>query len=125
MIDGLRSLIVLIACSGALITGCGGGAGSSSSSSAPAASSSTTKSVGSGSANPAISKAVAVCKASVDSQTSISSTIKTKLYNICDEAGAGNQAAVKKATADVCIEVIKETVPAADQAAAEANCPKA
>jgi ABC-type glycerol-3-phosphate transport system substrate-binding protein len=73
--------------------------------------------------NTTIAAAVKACKASINSQ-SISATVRAQLNTICDEAGAGNQNAVKKATSEVCIEVVKESVPAAQQATAEASCPR-
>jgi hypothetical protein len=119
MSNRLSSQLLLVAACGALIAGCGSSSKSSSGDSGTSSPSSSSTPSG-----PAIAEAVAACKATVEAQSSISATVRSKLNSICDEAGAGNQAAVKKATAEVCIEVVKESVPAADQQAAEANCPK-
>jgi len=50
--------------------------------------------------------------------------VKTKLKSLCDEAAKGNPAALRAATARVCEEIVKETLPASTQAAALAACPK-
>lgn len=137
----VSSQIVVLLSATALLAGCGGSSSSANSSvsaSSPAASSSTTSSStattvsgttstsgSTAASSPAIAGAVKACKATVESQQSISSTVKTQLDHICDEAGAGNQAAVKKATHDVCVEIVKESVPASARQAAEASCPKA
>jgi hypothetical protein len=72
-----------------------------------------------------LAQGVAACKAAIAAQTTIPASFKTRLDHICDIAGTGNAGAVKKATHDVCIEIIKEKVPAAAQQQAEASCPAA
>jgi hypothetical protein len=129
-----RPLVVLVSAAALFVAGCGGSSSSSSpSSSAPAATSSSSSAssatASSSSAAAAIggelAQAVAVCKQTVDTQASIPASLKSKLHRICDLAGSGNQAAVKKATHEVCVDIVKQRVPASGQAAAEASCPAA
>jgi hypothetical protein len=136
---GLCSLLAVAAAGSALVAGCGSSsstpasASSSSSSSAPAAtstassaSSSSSTSAGSGLAsNPTVIAAVARCKASINAAPTLSASAKSKLATICDEAAKGDPASLKKAEAQVCVELVKDTVPAAAQTQALASCPKA
>jgi hypothetical protein len=79
-------------------------------------------------ANPAlvaeVARAVASCKAAINAQSQLTAPDKAKLAAICDKAGTGDTAGVQKATAEVCQQVVKDTVPAASQAQALAACPK-
>jgi len=79
-------------------------------------------------ANPAIARqiaqAVASCKTSINAQPSLTAADKTKLDAICDKAGSGDTTGVQKATADVCQQIVRDTVAAASQARALAACPK-
>jgi len=79
-------------------------------------------------ANPAVAtavaQAVASCKTSINAQATLTASDKSKLDAICQQAGNGDTAGVQKATAQVCQEIVKDTVPAADQTAALAACPK-
>lgn len=137
MIKNLTALLAVAA----LIGGCGSSS-SSSSSSAPAASSSTTAAASSSSAassaasssptggsalanNPAVKAAVAACKSRIASAPNISADAKSKLTSLCDKAASGDQAGVLKAAAQVCQEIVKQSVPQAAQAQALASCPKA
>jgi hypothetical protein len=74
--------------------------------------------------NPAVIQAVAACKASINSAPTLSADSKTELVKLCDEAATGDPAAIKKATAEVCQQVVKDSVPSAAQSAALAACPK-
>ena len=137
----LSSVLAVAAASGALAAGCGSsGSGStpasgssSSSSSAPAttgtassASASSSASGGSGLAsNPTVMAAVARCKASINSAPTLSASAKSKLGTICDEAAKGDPASLKKAEAQVCVQLVKDSVPVAAQTQALASCPKA
>ncbi len=138
MIKRLCTLVVLVAVGGALVAGCGSSSSSSSaatssSSSAPAGtatSASSTASAGGSSGgssvadNPAVKAAVAQCKASINAASTLSADAKTKLDGLCDEAAKGDPASLKKASAEVCQEIVKETVPSSAQDAALAACPK-
>ena len=121
---------------GTVIAGCGSSSSSSAQSAAPAAastsssSSSTSANAATGSAaasvagSPEIKAAVAACKQSIASAPTLSSDEKVKLAALCDKAGSGDLAGLQKATAQVCQEIVKESVPQAAQAAASASCPK-
>jgi hypothetical protein len=142
----LRSLVAIAAACGALLTGCGSSSSSSSSSSAaaPATSTSTSSastatgaatstgagastSTGAASAvanNPAVKAAVAQCKTAINSAPQLSATSKTQLDDLCDKAASGKLTDLRQVTYDVCKQVIKDSVPAAEQQTALASCPK-
>jgi hypothetical protein len=121
---------------GILAAGCGSSS-SSTTTAAPASSTTTatattattaTTNTGTGStnaANPAVAEAVAACKSRINSAPQLSSSVKSKLIQICDQAANGNEAGARKAAAQVCVEIIKATVPQSVQAQALAGCPKA
>ncbi len=135
-------------CAAGVLAGCGGGAktvtvttpGGGASTTAPTAPTATTGATGATgatspsaslkaaeAANPAIARqiaqAVASCKTSINSQPSLSATNKAKLDAICDKAGSGDTTGVQKATADVCQQIVRDTVPASAQTQALAACP--
>ncbi len=137
----IKTLTALLAVA-AFIGGCGSSSSSSStasSSSAPATSSSTTAAASSSSAsssaapsggsaianNPAVKAAVAACKQRIAAAPNISADAKAKLSGLCDQAASGNEAGVLKAAAQVCQEIVKQSVPQAAQQQALASCPKA
>jgi hypothetical protein len=102
-------LVALLAC-GALAAGCGGGddngdGGSSGSSGSSGSNSS------SGSSNPNVKQAVANCKQSVDSAQGLKSDTKAELKDLCDKAGKGDENGVRKASRDVCVKIVEDTVP--------------
>jgi hypothetical protein len=66
---------------------------------------------------------VHLCKQAVSQEQGIPDSLKAKLNNICNQAGSGNKIAVKQATHDVCVQIVKSKVPVAEQQAAEASCP--
>lgn len=79
-------------------------------------------------ANPAIARqiaqAIATCKSSVNAAPTLTAGDKAKLAAICDKAGSGDTAAVQQATAQVCGQIIRDSVPVSAQAQALASCPK-
>ncbi|HEX3875041.1 MAG TPA: hypothetical protein VHW26_12890 [Solirubrobacteraceae bacterium] len=79
-------------------------------------------------ADPAVKKAVeaavASCKTSINAAPTLTAGDKTKLDAICDKAGSGDTTGVQKATAEVCQEIVKDSVPASAQTQALAACPK-
>ena len=138
MIKRLCTLLVLVAVGGALVAGLRKQQQqlirrTSSSSSAPAGTATSASSTasaggstggGSVASNPAVQAAVAQCKASINAASTLSADAKTKLDGLCDEAAKGDPASLKKASAEVCQEIVKETVPSSAQDAALAACPK-
>jgi hypothetical protein len=93
--------------------------------SSAAASTSTSPSGGAGlSNNPTIQAAVSACKQRIAAAPTLSSDAKTKLSNLCDQAASGNEAAVLKAAAQVCQEIVKQSLPTGAQQQALASCPK-
>ena len=132
MIKNLSALLAVAA----IVGGCGSSS-SSSSSSAPPASSSTTTAASTASAststptggsaianNPAVKAAVAACKQRIDAAPNISADAKAKLTSLCDKAASGDEASVLKAAAQVCQELVEQSVPQAAQQQALASCPK-
>jgi len=137
MTNRLCSVATIVASGGLLLAGCGSSSSSSSpstsssaTSSAPAATptstspNSTSISSGGTSAPANLSQAVARCKASIASAPQLSADAKNKLNTLCDKAAKGNTADLRKSTAQVCQEIVKESVPASYQQQALANCPK-
>ncbi len=130
MIKRLCSLVAIAAVGGASVAGCGGSSSSSSSPRSSATPAATTSTSGGStsvdlSKNPNVAAAVAQCKASIAAAPTLSADAKTKLQSLCEEAAKGDPASLKKATAQVCQQIIKDTVPAGAQAQALASCPKA
>lgn len=126
--------VLVAAAVGIFAAGCGSSSSSSTTTSAPASSTATTaatttasssSSSGSSAANPAVADAVAACKTRINSASQLSASVKSKLIAICDQAANGNEAGARKAAAQVCQEIIKETVPQSVQAQALSGCPKA
>jgi hypothetical protein len=135
-------LLALVAASiGLLAAGCGSSS-SKPSSSPPASTSgggtgtnpgSTTASGGGGgggvSSNPAVKAAVAACKSRINSTSQLSSSLKTKLTKLCDQAGSGNLSGAKKIAAEVCKEIVNANLPSGTPSAikdqALAACKKA
>jgi hypothetical protein len=74
------------------------------------------------SSNPAVKAAVASCKQSIDSNPQVPANAKGQLEGICDKAASGDPKAVQAATRDVCLTIVKDTVPAAAQDQAKAAC---
>jgi hypothetical protein len=131
----LCTLCVVALSGAALLAGCGSSSSTSSSSSAPASAPATptTPSSTSGGAsaaaasianNPSVQQAVAACKQSINASPTLSAGVKSKLAGVCDQAATGNPTAIRKATSQVCQEVVKSSVPSSAQAAALATCPK-
>jgi hypothetical protein len=126
------ALIAMAAC-GAVIAGCGGSSNNSATGGATqaAAKSSTTptspSSSGGGSSpsvssNPIVQQAVASCKHSISAAPTLSSSEKSKLETVCSNAASDRIGAVKKAVSQVCVEIVKDTVPSADQSGPIAAC---
>ena len=113
----LYLVLVAVLASAVLAAGCGGGddngGGSDSSKS------SGTSTSGSSSSNENVQQVVDSCKQSVNAASSLSSAAKKDLNDLCEKAGSGDEAAARKASEDVCVRIVKDTIPsgpARDQA---------
>ncbi len=82
---------------------------STGSSTTPASSSSGSSS--GGSSNPAVAQAVAACKASINSASTLPASDKSKLTSLCDKAASGNVSGVKQIAAEVCKDIVNADVP--------------
>ncbi|MDQ6604940.1 MAG: hypothetical protein M3Z06_00160 [Actinomycetota bacterium] len=116
MTHRLWSLVALGAVGAALLAGCG--SSSSSTSSAPAGGAAAVAD------NPAVKAAVAQCKTAINSAPQLSADSKAKLDGLCDKAASGKLNDLKSVTYEVCKQVIKDSLPAAQQQTALASCPK-
>lgn len=65
-----------------------------------------------GSDDSNVQRVVDKCKQSVNSAQSLSSAAKKDLDNLCEKAGSGDEDAARKASQDVCVRIVKDTVPA-------------
>lgn len=104
------------ACNQAVSGATGGGGGTSTSASS--------SSGGATPSNAQIQAAVASCKQSVQAAPTLSSKAKSDLESLCEKAASGDSAAVKDATKKVCVEIVKDQIPAGaaqDQALASCN----
>ncbi|MDX6513910.1 MAG: hypothetical protein QOE36_3414 [Gaiellaceae bacterium] len=94
------------------------------------AGSTTTTAAGSGSTglnpnSPQVKAAIASCKQSISAQTTLSPGAKKDLMSLCDKAASGDQAAIKQATKEVCVKIVKDSLPpGASRDAALASCNK-
>src|SRR5437588_7377904 len=98
--------IVMVAGLGVLAAGCGSSSNTPSTPSSASAgsttggassattSASTQSSSGGASSSPAVTQAVAACKASINSATQLSASLKTKLTGLCDKAAHGDASGV-------------------------------
>jgi hypothetical protein len=134
------TLAVLAAVGGALVSGCG-----SSRSTSPSTIGRTTAPAGtrtpdgsnppagtiggsttgiSLASDPRVLTAIARCKASIRAVTTLPADARSKLERLCDQAASGDVSSLEKASAQVCQDIVKETVPSAAQARAFAACPR-
>jgi hypothetical protein len=131
MLRRSSTCLVVALLGGILLAGCGGG--SSQSTAAPPATSSTPKTGSTPKTSPALTAergqfAVNTCKRTIATQLSLTTSAKTKLEAICNQAGKGDIASIRKAAEEVCVEVIKASggagSPAAQQAIAACKSAK-
>ena len=94
----------------AVLAGCGGSSSSHSSS---------TRAL-----SPALAAAVAQCESTISSEPGLSTSVKDKLVQGCNDIANGKKAAARRIAAETCVQVIKDAVPPAKRAAALAACPK-
>jgi hypothetical protein len=70
-----------------------------------------------------VAEAVAACKSIIQSEPTLSSSLKAKVEGICNKAAHGNLAAARAAGKEVCAEVINASpIPAAAKSEALAAC---
>ena len=54
---------------------------------------------------------MAACKSRINSTSSLSSSLKTSLTKLCDQAGSGNLSGAKKIAAEVCKQIVDANLP--------------
>jgi hypothetical protein len=115
-------LIAALLC-GALLAGCGSSTSGSTTTTTVTASSTSGPSSSSGAAGIVDSVAVADCKKAIKAQTVLSANAKGKLEGVCEQAGKGNTAPLKKVEREICEEAVdKSTIPGVGKAEAAAAC---
>ncbi len=113
--------VALLACA-VLAAGCGGGddnGGGGDSSKSSTGSTGSSGSSGSSSSDANVQQIVDSCKQSVSAAQGLSSKAKKELNDLCEKAGSGDANAARKASRDVCVTIVKDTIPsgpAQDQA---------
>jgi hypothetical protein len=117
----LYLVLVAMLASAILAAGCGGGDdnGSSDSSKSSGSTSSSSDTTSSPSSNANVQQVVDSCKQSVSAAQGLSSSAKKDLNDLCEKAGSGDEAAARKASQNVCVTIVKDTIPsgpARDQA---------
>ena len=105
----LSKLALLLAVAVLAIAGCGGD--DKKSSPTPAATGGSGAKIGSPSEEQ-IKAAVASCKQSIDSQPQLKDSLETELQEICEKAASGGVDDARKASAEVCVKIIEDLVPA-------------
>ena len=85
----------------------GGGGGSSSSDGSGSSSNG-----GSTSNDSQVQQVVDSCKQSVSQAQGLSADVKKELNDLCEKAGSGDTEAARKASQDVCVKIVEDTVPA-------------
>jgi len=66
---------------------------------------------GSGGVAENVEQAIEQCKQRVNAAPQLSGEIKDDLEGICEDAGEGNEDAVRKASKEVCVKIIEDQVP--------------
>ena len=72
--------------------------------------------------SPQAKQAVEDCKKQADANTQLSANAKSKIGEVCEEAGSGDADGAVKATREACEIIVKDTAPAAQQQAALQAC---
>jgi Spy/CpxP family protein refolding chaperone len=129
MVRRSSTCLVVALLGGILLAGCGGGSSQSTAAPPPtgstAATSSTPKTGSTPKSSPALTAergqfAVNTCKRTIATQLSLTTSAKTKLEAICNQARKGDIASIRKAAQEVCVEVIKASGGASSPAAQQA-----
>jgi len=74
---------------------------------------------GSSSSSSDVQQTIDSCKQSVDRAQGLSSGVKSDLKDLCEKAASGDEEEARKASQDVCVKIVEETIPsgaARDQA---------
>jgi hypothetical protein len=141
MIRQLSTWLV-VALVGVFIAGCGSSSSSTSSSQSSAATATTSSTPAAGGTTSTsgttttpsvptsvpttaagVAQAVAACKSIIQSEPTLSSSLKAKVEGICNKAANGDLAGARTAAKEVCAEVINASpIPAAAKAQALAAC---
>jgi hypothetical protein len=131
------SLLALAGACAALIAGCGGGSSSSNSSSskttaAKSATSSRSSTARSQSTTPTLPSLGSVggaaastdCRSALAAAKTLTATERSQFESYCASLKNDTASQLKDALKTVCLEIVKDTVPAADRSLADATCAK-
>ena len=66
---------------------------------------------GGSSSDPNVQQVVDSCKQSVDSAQGLSEDVKKDLDELCEDAGSTNEEEARKASQEVCVKIVEETIP--------------
>jgi hypothetical protein len=114
---GRKSYLLLVAllASAVLAAGCGGddsGDGGGDGGDVAGDINTTTSGGETSASDPAVAQQIASCKQSVEAARGISNDVKKELRELCEEAATGDEAEARKASQQVCVRIIEETIPA-------------
>jgi hypothetical protein len=131
MIGRLSAFLIVAVLGGAFVAGCGSSSTSSSQSTSTAAptspaaagtTSTSATSTPSGANSAAVQAAVAACK-TFQAAPNLPANVKTKVEGVCNKAAGGDLEGARKATKEVCVEVINASpMPSAAKEQALAAC---
>jgi hypothetical protein len=133
------SLLALAGACAALIAGCGGGGSNSNSSTTRSSKTVASKSASSSRSSTATSQsttptlpslgavggaAAADCSSALAAAKTLTATQRSQFESYCASLKNDTPAQLKGALKTVCLEILKDTVPAADRSLAAATCAK-
>jgi hypothetical protein len=125
---GTMLMVLVLVAGAALIAGCGSGSSSAGTSASPprataVAAATSTTSGASGRSGSRAAVELSTCN-STAARSRLSSTGKARYLALCKHAVNGAGASVVREAARQCVQIIKQTVPAAAQAALIGGCPE-
>jgi hypothetical protein len=113
----LHLLLVALLAGGLIAAGCGdddddGGGGSDEPAQTQEDTGGGTGAGGTGDVPENVDQAIEQCKQAVNAAPQLSAEVKDDLESICEDAGEGDEDAVREATKEVCVKIIEDQVPA-------------
>ena len=111
MVKRLAPLLVSLLLLGFAAAGCGGdekegGGGNGKPAQEPSASGKLDPS------DPAVRQAVANCKQKANAASKLSADVRSDLDKLCEKTVKGDEDAVRKASEEICVKIVRESAPA-------------